>query len=171
MATPLEIETLVTRHLTTRGLTRVPGQFAFAHKGEAIKLSVEQSVYTGHFVSVHEGGRVARQFRARAGVYEWAAIAALIVELAESRLQQRQPLTTPAGVRAHNQQLADELNTMTGAGPSSRLKIEPSSAVPGRVRVKLDEVELDPVSVIQLYAAVAKALPPKKTDKDPDHGL
>ena len=171
MSTPLEIETLLTRYLAHEGLTRVPGPLAFAHKGEPVKVSIDQSVYTGHFITVHDGTRVARQFRARGGSYEWGAIAALIMEIAESRLQRRLPLTTPAGVRAHNQQLADELNTMTGAGPSSRLKIEPSSAKPGRVRVKLEEVELDPGSVIQLYAAVAKALPPKKNDKDPDHGL
>jgi hypothetical protein len=53
------------------------------------------------------------------------------------------------------------LSTITGAGPSSRLSIEPSAVTPGRVRVKLDEIDLDPVSVIQLYAAVSKALPTK----------
>jgi hypothetical protein len=161
MDSPADMEALVTRNLANQGLPRVPGVLAFLHKGEAVKVTIDQSVYTGYFVTVHDGPRIARQFRARAGVYEWTAIAAQIVEIAESRLERRRPLSSAQGMKEHNRQIADELATMTGAGPSSRLQIEPSSAVRGRVRVKLDEVELDPMSVIQLYAVVAKALPPK----------
>lgn len=162
MTTRNDIESLVTQRLAMRGLARVPGpQLAFAHKGQPVVVSIDESPYTGFFVTVHDRGRPVRQFRARSGDYEWNAIAAVIAELAESRLQQRRPLTSPEGVRENNRKIADELATMTGAGPSSRLSIEPSSSVPGRVRVKLNEVELDPVSVMQLYAAVAHALPAK----------
>lgn len=57
-----------------------------------------------------------------------------------------------------NQPLADELATITGAGPSSRLRIEPSSIRPGHVRV-LDGMDLDPASVMQLFTAAAHAKP------------
>ena len=89
-------------------------------------------------------------------------VAAIVVEIAESRLQQRRPATSPEGVRENNRKIADQLATIVGAGPSSRLSIEPSSSVPGRVRVKMQEVELDPASVMQLFAAVSHALPTKQ---------
>lgn len=163
MTTRNDIESLVTQRLTMRGLARVPGpELAFAHKGHAVTLSIDESPYTGFFVTVHDRGRPVRQFRARSGDYEWNAISAIIAELAESRLQQRRPLTSPEGVRENNRKIADELAAITGAGPSSRLSIEPSSSMPGRVRVKLNEVELDPVSVMQLFAAVGHALPAKR---------
>jgi hypothetical protein len=163
MTTRSDLESLVTQRLAMRGLARVPGpELAFAHKDQAVAVSIDESPYTGFFVTVHDRGRPVRQFRVRSGDYEWNAIAAVITELAESRLQQRRPLTSPEGVRENNRKIADELSTMTGAGPSSRLSIEPSSSTPGRVRVKLNEVELDPVSVLRLYAAVAHVLPGKR---------
>jgi hypothetical protein len=163
MTTKKDLESLVTQRLAMRGLARVPGpELAFVHKGQPVVVSIDESPYTGFFVTVHDRGRPVRQFRARSGDYEWNAIAAVIAELAESRLQQRRPTTSPEGVRESNRKIADELAMMTGAGPSSRLSIEPSSSLPGRVRVKLSEVELDPVSVMQLFAAVGHALPAKR---------
>jgi hypothetical protein len=157
-------EEIATRNLESRGLARVPGKLAFVCKGQVVEVSIERSVYRGFFVTVHDRARAPVQFRERAGDFDWNAIAATIVAIAQSRLPQE---ATPgnAAVQAQNRHLADELSTITGAGPSSRLSIEPSAVTPGRVRVKLDEIDLDPVSVIQLYAAVSKALPAKPTPR------
>ena len=152
---------LLTASLAKRGLTRGEGAPAFCHKGQAVTVSIEQSVYTGYYVTVHDRGRPARQFRSHAGNYDWNGIANLIIEIAESRLERRLPLTTPAGVRANNRGLADKLTAMTGTGPSSQMTIEPSSSAPGRVRVRVEELDLDPDSVMQLYAVVSRALPKK----------
>lgn len=163
MTTQKDIEALVTHHLSMRGLARVPGpQLAFSWQGQPVMVSIDQSPYTGFFLTVHDRGRPLRQFRAHAGEYEWSQVAAIIAEIAASRLQHRRPSTSPEGVRENNRHLADELAAITGAGPSSRLSIEPSSSAPGRVRVKLSEVELDPPSVMQLFAAVSHALPTAK---------
>jgi hypothetical protein len=67
-------------------------------------------------------------------------------------------MTSPAGVKANNQGLADQLAALTGAGLSSPMTIEPSSAAPGRVRVKVPELDLDPDSVMLLQAVVSRAL-------------
>jgi hypothetical protein len=146
MTTRNDIEALAVRQLAMRALMRAPGpQLAFAHKGQSVVVSIDESPYTGFFVTVHDRGRPVRQFRARSGDYEWNAIAAIIAEIAESRLQQRRPTTSPEGVRENNRRIADELTTIVGAGPSSRISIEPSS-----------------VSVMQLFAAVSHALPSKQ---------
>ena len=163
MTTTTDIVTLATRQLAMRGLARAPGpQLAFAHKGQAVAVSVDESPYTGYFVTLHDRGRPVRQFRMRSGDYDWNAIAAIIAEIAESHLQQRRPSTSPEGVRENNRKIADELTSIIGAGPSSRLSIEPSSSMPGRVRVRMQEVELDPASVMQIYAVVARAVPAKR---------
>lgn len=108
---------------------------------------------------VHDGARPPRQFRERIGDFDWNLIAAHIVDIAEARVRTRPVAApTPAQVRALNQPLADELATITGAGPASRLRIEPSSTKPGHVRVQLDGVDLDPVSVLQLFTAAAGAV-------------
>jgi hypothetical protein len=159
-------EEIATASLASRGLTRVPGKLAFVYKGQAVEITIEQSVYRGFFVSVRDRSRAPVQFRERAGDFDWNAIAAAIVAIAQSRLPNQAPAAVSAAqVQAQNRHLADELSTITGAGPSSRLSIEPSAVTPGRVRVKLDEIDLDPVSVIQLYAAVSKALPGKPTPR------
>ena len=155
------LEILATHSLAQRGLARAPDALAFAHKGQLVKVTIEKSVYRGHFLAVHDGTRQPRQFRALAGGYDWNAIAACIREVAERRSEPRAPVPTPAQVKDQNRRLADELSTLTGAGPSSHLSIQPSSSAPGRVRVRLEEIDLDPASVIQLYTAVARALPQK----------
>ncbi len=158
-------EGIATRNLASRGLARVPGKLAFIHKGQAVEVSIERSVYRGLFLTVHDRARTPVQFRERAGDFDWNAIAATIVAIAQSRLPKETTSDNAAAVQAQNRHLADELSTITGAGPASRLSIEPSAVTPGRVRVKLDEIDLDPVSVIQLYAAVSKALPAKPTPR------
>jgi hypothetical protein len=161
METQKNWEDIATRSLASRGLRRVPGKLAFVHKGQAVEVAIEQSVYRGYFLTVHDRNRSPTQFRERGGDFDWNAIAAQIVAIAESRLPTEAQPPNEATLQAQNRQLADELSTITGAGPTSRLSIEPSATAPGRVRVRLDEVDLDPVSVIQLYAAVSRALPAK----------
>ncbi len=146
----------VVRALAQRGLARAPGPLAFVHKGQSIHVTIDASVYRGHFVTVHDSPRPPRQFRATVGGYDWNAIASHIVEIAERRISPPGPVPTLAQVKDQNRQLADELSTITGAGPNSRLSIQPSPSAPGRVRVRLDEVDLDPVSVIQIFAAVSR---------------
>jgi hypothetical protein len=145
-------------HLLYRGLRPLHGQLAFAHKGHIVKLAVDESLYRGAFVAVLENGRPVREFRAHAGRYDWDAIAAAVIEVAEGRVPHGRSGNRGAGIDAANQKLANDLRSMLGPG-TSRLSIEPSPATPGRVRVKLQEVELDPLAVLQLFAALARALP------------
>jgi hypothetical protein len=162
MQTETNWEVVATFNLAKRGLTHVPGELAFTHKGEKVTLSIEKSVYRGVFMMVHDGPRPPRQFRERTGDFDWNLIAAHIIDVAEARLpRQHVAAPTPAQVRAMNQPLADELATITGAGPTSRLRIEPSSSRPGHVRVQLDGVDLDPTSVMALFTSAATAARPK----------
>ena len=160
MQTETNWEVVATFNLAKRGLQHVPGELAFVHKGEKVTLTIEKSVYRGLIVKVHDAPRPPRDFRERTGDFDWNLIAAHIVDVAEARAPKppvNQP--TPAQVRAMNQPLADELATITGAGPASRLRIEPSSTRAGHVRVQLDGVDLDPASVMQLFTAAAHAKP------------
>lgn len=161
-ATTADLEGYATRMLMQRGLTRASGELAFAHHGQLVQVSIDRSVYRGHVLSVHDGRRPPQQFRQKAGDFDWNAIAAAIVEIAERRLTPSVPGPTPTQIRDQNRQLADELVSITGAGETSRLSIRPSATTPGRVCVRLDEVDLDPASVIRLYDVVSRALP-----KDP----
>ena len=116
MTSGKELEALATSSLSAAGLARVPGQFAFVHKGQAVALTLEESPYTGHDLTVHDQGRPVRQFRPRAGHYDWHMIASIIIEIAESRVQHRHAWTSPEGVRENNRRIADELANITGAG-------------------------------------------------------
>jgi hypothetical protein len=151
-----ELEALAVRSLTQRALARGAESLAFVHNGQTVKVSIENSVYRGHFVNVHDGARPAHQFRALAGGYDWNAIAACIREIADQRNARVVEKATGHAIKDENRRLADELATITGADPDSRLSIRPSPTAPGRVRVRLDDVDLDPVSVIQIYAAVTR---------------
>jgi hypothetical protein len=157
METESELQARVTRELASRGLARAPDRLAFVHRGYAVTVTIDQSVYRGFYVTLHDGNRPPHQYRAHLGQYDWDEIAAHIKRIADGHLPKVAP--KPLSLAEENQQLADELATITGAGPSSRLSIKPSDRTPGRVKVKLEEVELDPVSVIQLYAAVSRSLP------------
>ena len=144
-------------HLLYRGLRPLHGRLAFVHKGEIVELHIDESLYRGPFVTVLERGRVVRQFRAQGGNYDWDGIAATVIEVAEGRKTEGRSGARSGGGLDANQKLANDLKSMIG--PESRLSIEPSSQTPGRVRVKLHEVELDPLAVLQLFAAVSRALP------------
>jgi hypothetical protein len=145
-------------HLLYRGLRPLHGQLAFAYKGQVVQLAVDESLYRGRFVAVLDHGRPVREFRAQGGQYDWDAIAATIVEVAEGRVAHGRSGNRANPIDAANQKLANDLRSMLGPG-STQLSIEPSPATPGRVRVRLQEVELDPLAVLQLFAALARALP------------
>ena len=145
-------------HLRLRGLRPLHGQLAFAYKGQVIELAVDESLYRGPFISVLERGRPVREFRAQSGHYDWDAIAAAVIDVAEGRVAHGRSGNRGNPIDAANQKLASDLRSMLGPG-SSQLSIEASPATPGRVRVKLQEVELDALAVLQLFAALARALP------------
>lgn len=146
-------------HLLYRGLRPLHGRLAFVHKGEIVELDIDESLYRGPFVTVLERGRVVREFRAQGGNYDWDGIAAAVIEVAEGRGTEGRSGARSGGGLDVNQKLANDLKSMIGPESASRLSIEPSSQTPGRVRVKLHEVELDAVAVLQLFAAVSRALP------------
>jgi hypothetical protein len=154
----LNIQDLLARSLEQRGLARAPGSvLGFVHDGHVVEVTVEKGAYRGHFIAVHDGGPP-RQFRAIAGGgYDWNAIVAYIREIAERRARSPASFATHVRLKRHNRALAEELSTITGAGPDSSLSIRPSPAAPGSVRVRLDETDLDPVSALQLNAVLARA--------------
>src|SRR3954451_5499781 len=73
-------------HLRQRELRPQHRQLAFAYKGHVIELAVDESLYRGPFVSVLERGRPVREFRAQGGHYDWDAIAAAVIDVAEGRV-------------------------------------------------------------------------------------
>jgi len=156
---------MVVRNLTMRGLTRVPNRLAFVHEREVVELAIEQSVYTGYFVVVLDAHRKPHHFRARAGAYDWNAIAACIIEVANRRPAAAKPVAAPtaSSVRQQNERLARDLTSLisAGSGSSHPVAIEPSSRAPGRVRVKLPDVDLDPITVMRLFEVVRDAFPDK----------
>ena len=170
-----ELEADITRQLGLRGLRRASsGPLAFVHRGRSVRITVDQSVYRGYFVTVHDSRpNPSQQFRARAGAYDWNAIAASIREVAERQLATlKSDYRQRTGSEPANQRLASDLNALTGTGPDSVMSIKASPAVPGRVRVSLGEMDLDPVTVMQIYAAVRHALPrPRSGTADPDPAL
>ena len=153
-----DLQQSLKEQLLYRGLRPLRGRLAFVHKGCIVELSVDESLYRGPYVSVLERGRPVREFRLQGGAYDWDAIAGAVVDVAEGRTAQGRSGTRGAPIDA-NQKLAEDLRSMLGAN-ASHLSIEPSQATPGRVRVMLKEVELDALAVVQLFAAVSRALPP-----------
>jgi hypothetical protein len=156
-----ELEAMIVRNLMLRGLPRVPNRLAFIYAGEAVELTIEQSVYSGYFIVVRHSQQKLRQFRARAGAYDWNEIAAFIVETAE----RRRGVVRAASVREQNERLARDLASAIGAGLGVPASISPSRE-PGRVLVALPEVELDPVSVMRLFELVRNALPAASREPD-----
>ena len=156
-----ELETLLTGHLQSRGLRRVHGQLAFMHKGQAVSLIADATIYRGSFITVLDHGYKVREFRSGAGAFDWNAIVAVIVNVAERRLQ-AVPCKDRAAdeIGAGRRPAGADLWTMLGSGLASQLSIEPSQDKPGRVRVKLRDLDLDPIAALQLYAAVSRALAP-----------
>jgi hypothetical protein len=130
------LEFALVQQMRQRGLARAPGPLAFVHRGVSVRASINESVYRGHYVTVHDTPFRGRQFRAHGGQFDWDAIAAHIVDLVER---------SHAGPR--------------DARPASPapFSIRPSAASPGRVRVSVPEMELDPASAMQLYALLQQA--------------
>jgi len=154
----LNIQDLLTRSLDRHGLARAPGRaFGFVHQGQLVEVTIEKGAYRGHFITIHDGRQPPRQFRAIAGGYDWNIIAGYIKEVAERRAASHASAVAHVRLKRQNSQLADELSTITGAGPESGLSIQPSPRAPGLVRVRLDETDLDPVSVVQLHAVLSRA--------------
>jgi hypothetical protein len=58
---------------------------------------------------------------------------------------------------------------MIGAGLSNHISMEPSQAAPGRVRVRLHELDLEPMAALRLYAAVSSVLAPPDATVAPSH--
>ena len=158
MHTTDALKAALKENLIQRGLRALHGQLAFVHRGRIVQLAVDESLYRGPFVTVLEQGRIVREFRAHDGTYDWNAIANAIVDVAEGRSATHGRSGARTGAEGVNRKLADDLKAMLGPG-ASPLTIEPSAATPGRVRVKLSEIELDPLAVLQLFAALARALP------------
>lgn len=134
------LEADVERQLMKRGLAPVPGALAFVHRGQAVRLEIGESVYRGLIVTVHDTAGRRRQFRSQDGQFDWDAIASAIVAIAERRHADR-----------------------TGQRPSARpapatapFSIQPAAA-PGRMRVNLSNMELDPVAAMQLYVLLRQA--------------
>lgn len=153
-----DLTQLLKEQLLYRGLKPLRGRLAFVHKGCIVDLAVDESLYRGPYVSVLERGRPVREFRTQGGDYDWDGIAAAVVDVAEGRSAQGRSGLRGAPIDG-NHKLAADLRAMLGAS-ADHLTIEPSPATPGRVRVKLKEVELDALAVVQLFAAVSRALPP-----------
>ena len=138
-------------HLLYRGLRPLHGQLAFVHKGQVVQLAVDESLYRGRFVAVLDAGWPVREFRAKAGHYDWDAIAQAVIEVAEGRVTHGRSGSRAPVIDAANQKLANDLKSMLGPG-SSQLTIEPSPATPGRVRVKLQEIELEHAGLNAIFS-------------------
>lgn len=138
-----QLEAILEQQLAQRALARAPGPLAFVYQGNVVRVTVNESLYRGLFVTVHDKPCGTRQFRARSGDYDWDAIAEAIVATVERHRPSRQ-------AHAANAQVSN---------PATPLSIVPSPASPGHVRVKLSEMELDAASAMQLYALIRHALP------------
>ena len=148
-----QIHDLITRKLRARGLVAHPGKLVFTHKGQAVALTIAETIYRGHFVTVTDQGRKVREFRMAGGEFDWDEMASAVVAVAEGRLA-----SVKSQLRNTDRQLAMDLRAMVANGTSSHLSIEPSPVMPGRLRVKLQELDLDPSSVMQLCATLSRAL-------------
>jgi len=90
------------------------------------------------------------------------------MEVAERRLKPQSEDAKSAHAEGARQPVAD-LWKMIGAGLSNHISMEPSQAAPGRVRVKLHELDLEPMAALRLYAAVSSVLAPPDATVAPSH--
>lgn len=95
----MDLEDLLTSTLLALGLTRVPGQLAFAHKGHPVALEIEDTIYRGCSISVFDRGHKTSEFRPEFGSFDWNAIASVIVKVAERQLGIQPAWQTSARVR------------------------------------------------------------------------
>jgi hypothetical protein len=140
MANPRQqLEAILEGQLGKRGLPRAPGgALAFTHETDTVRVTLGESVYRGLIVTVHDTPRP-RQFRAIDGTFDFDAIADAIVDVAKRRRADR---TGPAKAVPPRAQVP--------------FSIQPGAA-PGRMRVNVSDMELDPVSAMQLYALLRHA--------------
>jgi hypothetical protein len=138
-ATNAALETVLERQMRRRGLARMPDALAFVHDGQIVRLEIGESVYRGPIVTVHDSSERPHQFRSLEGQFDWDAIAACIVVVAARKRADR------AGSR--------RAPTPRSDAPFS---IQPSTD-PGRMRVNLSNMELDPVAAMQLYVLLRQA--------------
>ena len=162
MKANLELENLITRKLRARSLIRVPGELAFSHRGQAVSLEIDESIYRGYFITVLDGTRKVREFREVQGDFDWDGVTRSIIEVADARFAPKGAGAAAQAAAASNRQLAIDLTKMVANGATPHLSIEPSPASPGRLRVKLQELDLDPITVMQLCATLSRALGPAK---------
>jgi len=80
-----QLKAQVKEHLLYLGLRPLHGRLAFVHQGQVVELQIDESLYRGPYVVVLEHGRAVREFRAQGGDYDWSAIAATIISVAEGR--------------------------------------------------------------------------------------
>ena len=152
-----ELEATLTDQLLARGLERVSGQLAFVHDGQTVSLKADKTIYRGFFVTVLDRGQTVREFRSSVGSFDWDAVAAIIVDVAECRLEPNVSTGRIAKVDAADHSMPGELLAL-GSGSSSKLSMEPCQDRSGRVRVRLQDLDLDPVAALRLCAAVTRAL-------------
>lgn len=139
-ATNAALETVLERQMRRRGLARAPDALAFIHNGQIVRLEIGESVYRGPIVTVHDSGQRPHQFRSLEGQFDWDAIAACIMVVSARRRAERAgPRRAPPAPR-----------------PDVPFSIQPSSD-PGRMRVNLSNMELDPVAAMQLYVLLRQA--------------
>jgi len=153
MKTLQQLESVLVNELARRGLRRSPGPLAFIHRGLPVRVTLKESLYRGLFVSVHDGVHGTQQFRSHEGAYDWDAIARAVCAVVERQLPAPATRRAPVG----------DVN--------APLSIRPSTASPGRLRVTLSEMDLDPVSAMQLYALVRNALPAPHSDRSLDPAM
>jgi hypothetical protein len=153
MKTLQQLESVLVNELARRGLRRAPGPLSFLHRGRVVRVTLKESLYRGLFVSVHDGLQRTQQFRAHDGAYDWDAIARSVTAVVARQLP------TPAAKRA-------QVNNVDAS-----LSIRPSVASPGRLRVALSEMDLDPVSAMQLYALIRDALPAPRSERALDAAM
>ena len=153
-----EIETLLTGQLLSRGLERVPGQMAFMHKGQAVMLKADTTIYRGYYIAVLERGHKVREFRSGAGAFDWDAIADTIVGVVEGRTPLQGVSASVDDVGTGRRTPDSAFRKVIGAGLSSQLSLEPLWDSPGRMRVRLRHLDLDPIEALQLCAAVWRVM-------------
>jgi hypothetical protein len=160
MESILELEAELTDELIARGLERANGQLAFTHRGQSVALKADKTIYRGFYVTVRERGYTVREFRSSIGSFDWDAVAESIIDVAERRLATDSSANIDKD-DALDHRMADE-SLPTGHPPSPTLSLEPSRDQSGRVRVRLQDLHLDPVTALRLCAAVTRALSPEQ---------
>ena len=153
MKTLQQLESVLVTELARRGLRRAPGPLSFIHRGLVVRVTLKESLYRGLFVSVHDTVHGTQQFRAHDGAYDWDAITQAVIAVVQRQLPSTAARRAPV------------------ADANAPLSIRPSTASPGRLRVTLSEMDLDPVSAMQLYALVRNALPAPRNERSLDAAM